>query len=891
MSRSLYLLVSFLVGSVYALGQQTVCLGNDASACVGDPITIETCGSGGGINSSIFTLSNPASYNLGDDDFTGVINLGFNFRFYGAVYNQIIVSDNGTISFNVAQAGGYASWSVTNIPTTTATMQNSIMSVWQDLYQPQGGNIYFEVIGAAPNRIAVVFWDGLSMFSSSCHAPNLCFTGAVLLYEGTDVIETHISNKTTCMAWGSGRATHGLNKNGSIAHPVPGRNNQVFDLQNDGYRFTPTGPDNYTLTPIPFAIVTTANNNNIVWHNTNGDSYPYNNGELNTTAQTGEVGYFIASSTCGTGVGAVSDTTFITGLTSSVTASAQDDVCSAGMGSVTATPTSGVSPYTYDWPGLGATTQTVNNVSAGTYTVNMTDGNGCVSSTNVTVGDTPANYDSSVTPVSCPGGSDGTATAAMVPEIGNVTYQWNDANNQTTATATGLPAGTYECVITSDIGCSNTVVVAISEIPAMQLNVVNQVDVTCNSGNDGIVTVEITDGTAPYTYSWTGSNSTSATADDLAVGTTTLTVTDDNGCVITEDFVINEPPALSVGSMSQDTIICIADSVRLFANGAGGSSAYFYEWTLNGQVVGNGSEVYVTPTASSTEYCVTITEQCGSPAATGCVKVDYPAEVDPTLSPDKTGECFPIEVNFDNTTNTTETISYTVWSYSDGEQDTVPGSNSATHEFGVGVYDVEMEVVTNRGCRYFKSYPNLIEGYPFPEPNFYVNPNPASIFEPTVDAFSQSSNDIVSYEWIAEGAEPSYSSLQNPTFTYPAEIENHPLILVVENAYGCSDTLQKLVRIQNEVLLFAPNSFTPDANGFNDKWRVHISGVDVYNFHLEVFNRWGEKVFESFDPEGYWDGTYGDNIVRDGSYIWTITALDYENDNKYEFKGVVNVLK
>src|SRR5690554_7797507 len=96
----------------------------------------------------------------------------------------------------------------------------------------------------------------------------------------------------------------------------------------------------------------------------------------------------------------------------------------------------------------------------------------------------------------------------------------------------------------------------------MQLNVVNQVDVTCYSGNDGIVTVEITDGTAPYTYSWTGSNSTSATADDLAVGTTTLTVTDDNGCVITEDFVINEPPALSVGSMSQDTIICIGDSVR-----------------------------------------------------------------------------------------------------------------------------------------------------------------------------------------------------------------------------------------------------------------------------------------------------------------------------------------
>lgn len=890
MSRKIYLTLSLLASSLFGFGQTTVCLGDDASACVGDPITIENCAGGsGGIASNVYRLSNPIAYHLPDDRFTVAINIGFNFTFYGTSYSKIVASDNGYVSFNSGSAGDYASWSVGSLPSSTASVANAILSVWQDNYQPHGGNIWSEtIVGPDGNRIAILFFDGLSMYSGSCQTADQCFTGAILLFEGTNVIETHISNKTSCGSWGGGRATQGLNKNGSIAHPVPGRNNSVFNLQNDGIRFTPNGANDYIVDAIDFAIIT-KEDDHIVWHNTNGDTYPYNDGVLVTTAQADEVGYFISSSTCGTGTGSVSDTTFITGLNSMVTAASTPDVCSAGIGSVTATPTAGTPPYTFNWPALGATTQTVNNVSAGTYIVNMVDGNGCASSASVNVGDTPATYPASVTPVSCPGGSDGTATVEMVPAIGNVTYLWS--NGQTTSTATGLSAGPYSCVITSDVGCTNTVPIVISEVPEMILLVSDQVDVTCNSGNDGIAVVEVTKGTPPYTYSWTGSTSVIKTASDLSVGMTTVTVTDDKGCVITKNINIGEPAALSVSKMSQDTIICIADSVQLYAVGAGGSSDYIYKWSMNGQVVDTKDTIFVTPTAASTEYCVTITEQCGSPAANSCVMVDYPSEVDPTLSPDKTGECYPIEVTFENITNTLETVDYTVWTYSDGDVDTIPGTNPAVHEFGKGIFNVKMEVVTNRGCRYTKEYNQLIEGYPFPTPNFYINPNPASMLEPKVDVFSQSSNDIVSYKWYADGATPNYSSLQNPSFKYPSEIKNYPLLLVVENSYGCIDSLQKLVRIENEVLLFSPNSFTPDGNGFNDKWKVHISGVDIYNFHLEVFNRWGEKVFESFDPEGYWDGTYGGKIAPTGSYIWKITAVDYETDNKYEFNGSVNILR
>src|SRR5690554_2419594 len=419
----------------YSRGQVSTCLGDDVFVCADTPVAIESC-SGTGITSPVYTLNNPTVYNLADDYYGPIINLGFDFEFYGISYNQIVVSDNGTISFNVSNANDFATWEISSIPTSEVTMVNTIMSVWQDLYQPHGGTVYVETIGTAPNRVAVILWDGLSMFSSSCQSADQCFTGGVLLFEDGNIIETHISNKTTCLAWEGGRATHGLNKNIYVADVVPGTNNQVFDLENDGYRFTPNGANNYIINPIPFSIITKTSNNNIVWHDTNGKTYPYNNGTLNTKAQSGTVGYYLASSTCGTGVGSISDTTFVTGLSSSVAATSVTDVCSAGIGSVTANPLSGTSPYTFNWPELGSTSQSVANIQSGTYSVEMTDADGCVSSASVTVEDTPLSYSTSSTLVSCAGRTDGTATVNVPSTMGNISYQWNDPSNQTTNTAT-----------------------------------------------------------------------------------------------------------------------------------------------------------------------------------------------------------------------------------------------------------------------------------------------------------------------------------------------------------------------------------------------------------------------------------------------------------------------
>ncbi|HRP54279.1 MAG TPA: PKD domain-containing protein, partial [Fluviicola sp.] len=137
------------------------------------------------------------------------------------------------------------------------------------------------------------------------------------------------------------------------------------------------------------------NTSSFVWKNTLGQTFPYNNGVLNIpSAQAGTVGYFLSmtSTQCQVVSGSLSDTSFITGVSASVTATSTPDICSSGQGTVTANPGAGMAPFTFNWPALGATTQSVTGVFGGTYLVKITDAMGCQASATVTVTNTPATF-------------------------------------------------------------------------------------------------------------------------------------------------------------------------------------------------------------------------------------------------------------------------------------------------------------------------------------------------------------------------------------------------------------------------------------------------------------------------------------------------------------------
>jgi gliding motility-associated-like protein len=879
-------------------GQASICLGDDITVCVGSPVTIDDCegGQGVGLINSLY-LNNPTQVFLTDDQWSGAVPLGFSFSIYGNSYTQTVIGSNGVLSFNIANAGGYCPWAlggVGQLPTAGfPSAFNSSMLCYMDMNPSAGGNIYYQTVGTAPNRKFVVLYQNVEAFGQGG-----CNYMAVILNETSNVIEYNIGNKVV-VAWNGGLAIQGAeNNNGSVAHITPARNNTQWGANLDNRIFTPTSPNNtlaYTISSSPYQFVYTGNPQ---WTNTLGQNFPYNNGVLNIpSAASGSVGYFLTSATVGSCAGgagvATSDTSWVTGVSSAVAATSTPDICSSGAGSVTATPLAGVPPFTFNWPALGSTAPTVNGVYGGNYLVTMNDGMGCPSSTIVFVGDTPANYSTESTPVSCPGGSDGTATATMIPNLGNITYQWDDPAMQTTQTAVSLTAGTYNCLISSDIGCSNTVTVVVTEIPGMLANFSTVTFVSCNSDNDGILVVDVINGTGPYTYAWDNSSSTTNTANDLYARTHTVTITDAMGCVISLTETLIEPDSLKITYITPNTQICSEDDILLEVTGVGGSTTKTYTWFEGANMVGTGNSITVDPITTNTEYCVVLSEACGSPIDSKCVTITFPTPIVPILTPTYSQDCVVGKFEFwDNSENASE-IATTFIDFGDFTSTVENNADSVYHEYDlVGSYTMNLLVTSIYGCIYENTLTDIITVVPNPTAHFFFSDNPVSVFETTVKAYDKSTADVVSWEWIAEGSTTSSSTLQNPTFVYPENVPgDYPVTLIVTSNYGCTDTLTHLLTVQDELLFFAPNTFTPDGDEFNQLWRLVLKSNNLTAFNVQIFNRWGEIIWESNDYTAGWDGTYDGRTTPAGTYTWKATIESNSDFGKGTYTGKINLLR
>ncbi|MBX2972919.1 MAG: choice-of-anchor L domain-containing protein, partial [Flavobacteriales bacterium] len=326
-----------------------------------------------------------------------------------------------------------------------------------------------------------------------------------------------------------------------------------------------------------------------------GGTAPYTYGWNTTPAQNTATATGLAAGTwtctvtdangCST-VRSVTITQSAAALSTAIDAQTSVHCFGGNTGSATISASGGTAPYTYAWNTTPVrSTATANGLTAGIWTCTVTDANGCTTARNVTITQPAAALAGSLsaqTNVHCFGGNTGAATITANGGTAPYSYAWNTTPAQSASTATGLAAGTWTCTITDARGCTTTQSVTITQpAAALAASISAQTNVSCFGGNTGSATINAAGGTAPYTYSWnTTPVQSSATANTLAAGTWTCTVTDANGCTTTRSVTITQPTAALAASLSAQTDVnCFgATTGNATASATGGTAPYSYAW-------------------------------------------------------------------------------------------------------------------------------------------------------------------------------------------------------------------------------------------------------------------------------------------------------------------------
>ncbi len=249
--------------------------------------------------------------------------------------------------------------------------------------------------------------------------------------------------------------------------------------------------------------------------------------------------------------------------------------CAAGAtGSISSSASGGTGPYGYTWND-GNSNANRTGLTAGSYSVTLTDANQCQTSRTVSLTQPNALIVStSATNIACAGGSNGTIDLAVSGGTGPYSFTWSDGNAAQNRLA--LPEGTYAVQIADANGCRITTSVSLTQPQPLRLNE-TATPVVCNGGNTGTVTLVMSGGTSPYSFSWSD-GSTNQNRNALTAGAYSVSAADAQGCTQTRSVTISEPARLTI-SLESTTISCAGGAngtVSLTASG--GVAPYTYTW-------------------------------------------------------------------------------------------------------------------------------------------------------------------------------------------------------------------------------------------------------------------------------------------------------------------------
>jgi gliding motility-associated-like protein len=591
-----------------------------------------------------------------------------------------------------------------------------------------------------------------------------------------------------------------------------------------------------------------------------------------------------------------------------------EDVSCQGSsdGGIGAIVQGGTGGYTYEWVDMSgniiSTNQSVSGLEAGYYYVAVMDQNSCTIYDSIEVEDAPellvtisiaTNYNGQ--DISCFGMSDGGIDFNVSGGTPGYVYEWRDQFLNILGTSedlNGIPAGTYTIYVVDLNGCTIDTSITVTEPPALSVTALittdyNGEDISCFGFSDGGLDANAVGGTPQLTYQWIDSLGnligTNSILNGVSEGMYTVLVTDTNGCQSSKEIYVSQPIELGLDlDILTDyygaAVSCESqEDGAIQAFGCCGTPSYQYSWNTN--PVQNTS--LISGLGEGT-YTVTLTD------ANGCElesSVTLSANPIPQLNPDPPVEaCQGEAVTFNSNADANESCE---WLFSNNMVIDNCGPNTIYID-EAGCYDAQLIITNEFGCSNSISLTDYICIFPNPTADFFFTPETLSSLEADVDFYNES---IGAVDYLWDFGDGTTATTFDAYHQYePGQSITYEVILYVNNEFGCVDSISKEIKIKDELLVYVPNTFTPDGGQYNNVFKPVLgSNLSVENYEFSVFNRWGEQIFISNDPNEFWDGTYRGKQCQEGTYVWKLVLIAseevIESGQRSEYIGHVNLLR
>lgn len=730
-----------------------------------------------------------------------------------------------------------------------------------------------------------------------------------------------------------------------VASPVTTTNYTLVVSTAQGCTSLPSAPITVVVNPLPAAPLINASGplafcqgGNVTLTAPAASSYVWSNGATTSSISVSASGSFTVQITDANGcVSPVSNAINVNVSppppTPVITVNGSSTVCAGQTVSLSSS-----AAQSYLWSGGGVTSQNITVNTSGTYTVTITDINGCTATSLPTIATILAPLAppliSASSPLNfCEGGSV-TLTAPLA-----AIYNWS--NGAISQSITVSESGIFSVIITDANGCVSptSINTVVTEHPIPAAPVINASGPLSFCFGES-VTLSLP---ANQAYTWSSGQTTQAITVAQA-GTFSASITNNNGCVspVSESVTVTvlPQPQAPVISASGPTNFCQGNNITLTSNPAtgivwntGATSAEItvsVSGTFNARFTDNngctsplsnsvvtvvqqpaappqisvsngtyqictGDTVELTasnalsyswstgatsqsiPVTESGTYTVTTTYVCAPNNTSVSATIIVRALPEPTIQVSDTIMCLPAQVQFTGGSSVgVQPFTY-AWSFGDNR---TSSSVSPMHEYlRAGNFDVTLTITDPIGCSGTLSIKDYITVHPPAMLNYTINPRVTTLTDGNVSLinFAQSTQEHV---WEVEGIGSSLLDTFRIRFSEPGI---YPVTFSAVTAEGCRAEIKDEILVVEDFAVYIPNAVTPNEDGLNDVFTPVCTGHDPSKYEFSVYDRWGTQLFNTRIPDLGW--TPG--LKAEGSYIWVVRVKPLLDDEKVYSGNVV----